>query len=178
MKPPLGMLVHTHKVMPIILSVLVLIEFFSPCVLGSTSGAPLPPHFVWKPYTNSPLSSTLDSGYNVHFWTKPKLKVHEEWSHIRNDFTNKLLIWDPDKRRYTLNIMYKGHCNFVPRHCPLFLQKFSLGMSLICPLFFWKFWYHIAKIFPHYSCPLFLTMSLTMAMNFCPLHHFFTIVKA
>ena len=43
------------------------------------------------------------------------------------------------KTQITLNIFYKGHCNFLPRHCPLFFSKFCPGMSLICPLFFQKF---------------------------------------
>ena len=32
---------------------------------------------------------TLNSGYNVHFGTTPKLKVHQEWSLIRNVLLTK-----------------------------------------------------------------------------------------
>ena len=35
------------------------------------------------------ISTTLDPGYNVHFGTRPKLKVHQEWSLIRNVLLTK-----------------------------------------------------------------------------------------
>ena len=50
MKPTLGMIVHTQKVMPILSSVL------------RPRGVPprlIPPHLVRKPYTNSPSSSIV-----------------------------------------------------------------------------------------------------------------------
>ena len=76
MKPSLGMIVHTQKVMPILSSVLVLIGFsdlvcqdqpqghpsWAPLGAFGTLGVPprlIPPHSVRKPYTNSPSSSIV-----------------------------------------------------------------------------------------------------------------------
>ena len=56
MKPPLGMLVHTHKVMPILSSVLVLIGFSDLACRDQPRGHP---HSVGNPYTNSPPSSIV-----------------------------------------------------------------------------------------------------------------------
>ena len=62
MKPPLGMLAQTNKVMPMLSSVLVLIGCFG------TLGVPprlIPPHSVGKPYTNSPPSSIVTMSRNL-----------------------------------------------------------------------------------------------------------------
>ena len=72
MKPSLGMIVHTQKVIPILFVLARAYRVFRPCVSGSTLGAPLgafgtlgvtpwliPPHSAQKPYTNSPPSSIV-----------------------------------------------------------------------------------------------------------------------
>ena len=58
--------------------------------------------------------------------------------HVEATFFGEALQKQDMRVRHTLNIFYKGHCNLLPRNCPLFFSKFCLGMSLICPLFFQK----------------------------------------
>ena len=84
------MIVHTQKVMPILLSLLMLIGFSWPCVSGSISGPSLgacgilgmyprliPPHSVGKPYTNSPPSSIVTIANHLG-----KITSYTVWSNL------------------------------------------------------------------------------------------------